>query len=75
MGAVGLTVSVPATVTAGIAFPVTVSAVDANGNVVVNQPGQISPATPGLSGTLSLELTPGLGGTVQPTPTDAFIGN
>ena len=42
-GATGLSVSVPATVAAGTAFPVTVSAVDANGNVV-----------PGFLGTVGL---------------------
>ncbi len=42
-GAVGLTISTPATVTAGGPFAVTVSAVDANGNVV-----------PGFLGTVGL---------------------
>jgi hypothetical protein len=53
-------------------------ALDANGNVVVNQGGAITPATPGLAGTFSLELTPGIngGGSGVPTmtPTDPSIG-
>ena len=53
-------------------------ALDANGNVVVNQGGSITPATPGIGGTLSLELTPGIngGGSGVPTitPTRAGVG-
>ncbi len=43
-------------------------ALDANGNVVVNQGGSIAPATPGLGGPASLELTPGINSGI-PTPT------
>ncbi|MEO8393956.1 MAG: hypothetical protein ABI700_13275, partial [Chloroflexota bacterium] len=53
-------------------------ALDVNGNVVVNQGGSITPATPGIGGTLSLELTPGIngGGSGIPTviPTEPDIG-
>src|SRR5207302_1062831 len=45
-GAVGLRVSAPATVTAGLPFSVTISAADANGNAV---PGFVG--TVGLKGT------------------------
>ena len=46
-------------------------ALDTNGNVVVNQGGAITPATPGVStpGTFSLVLTPGVGGVPTPTAT------
>src|SRR5262249_42869425 len=43
-GAVGLSISTPATVTAGVPFAVTISAADANGNVV-----------PGFLGTVGLK--------------------
>ena len=52
-------------------------ALDANGNVVVNQGGSITPATPGVNnGTLSLELTPGIvsGGVITATPTRSGAG-